>query len=63
MKVKDILQKKKKESALVLSKKILVLREILITIERLPEDDRARFCDIIGGLVVFLENELDPELH
>jgi len=63
MNTKRVLQKKQKASALILSKKILVLREVLITIERLPEEDKGRFCDIIGGLVVFLENELDPELH
>lgn len=48
----------------LLNKKIITLRSLLIKIEKLKYvEDRVRFSDIISGLCVFLENELDPDLH
>jgi len=57
------LSKKSEDRGILLHKKILVLRAVLMKIEKLNLEDRIRFYDLIGGICVFLENELDPELH
>lgn len=41
--------------------KISELRELLIVIERLENEDQQSFGDLIGGICIFLENELERD--